>query len=111
MSGFAVYCNVQKRPAPYCEVYLRFRYNGANDKLQMRFRPDIPLDQQTVTFFPYIGNSGLLHLWDTIKGGDLTLKLPGSTISGFGPEYVRKRWPKLFQLAQSEGFWAEEAPL
>ncbi|KAG8997386.1 hypothetical protein FRB93_000390 [Tulasnella sp. JGI-2019a] len=110
-SGFAVHYKVRRVPEPFCEVYLRLRYKGAIDKYQIRFRPVIPPDQQVVTFFPYVGKSGLLHLWDTFKGGDLALRGRGRTVSGYEPKYVREQWPKLFELAQSEGFWAGEAPL
>ncbi|KAG9028823.1 hypothetical protein FRB95_006050 [Tulasnella sp. JGI-2019a] len=108
-SGFAVHCNIQRVPGPRCEVHLRFRHKGVIDKYKIRFRPIVPPDQQAVTFFPYVGKSGLLHLWDIAKGSNLKLRLSGLPVSGFEPSHVRQRWPKLFDLAQSEGFWAEEA--
>lgn len=59
-----------------------------------------------IPFFPYIGEDRRLHLWDTVKTTNIYRRSIGSrSVDGFDAEEVRKRWPKLFQFAQEDGFW------
>lgn len=63
---------------------------------------------EEVDCFPYIGEDGRLRLWDTKKSKDIMrYSRNGPIVNGFLAEEVRERFPKLFELAQHEGFWRD----
>lgn len=87
-------------------------YDGTFDtwKLSAAFAPVVSDDCKVLYFFPYAGDDGCLHLWDVERGMNIVRRkrqkrgLPNDD-GGYKPDEVLRRWPKLLELGQKEGFW------
>lgn len=74
------------------------------------FTPVVPAECRAIHCFPYVGDDGGLHLWDTENKKDVLMVRKGR--GGVGTlaksaDVVRRQWPKLFALGQREGFWKD----
>lgn len=49
-------------------------------------------------------------MWDTVKRTNIMRyeDKKGTIADGFSKEQVRKRFPKLFELGQHDGFWKDD---
>lgn len=61
--------------------------------------------------FPYVSERDQkLHLREIREGKDLTFSQRGWTgpTDGYDAQVVRRKWPRLFELAQEDGFWKDQ---
>lgn len=110
-SGYTVTGRVRQQPkrSPLIQACLRIRIGDKNTSQTIGFYSSSFEGVETACWFPYIADDGRLRVWNATKGEDAKLVAKrGVTSNGFEAGEVRRRWPRLFELAQSEGFWPDE---
>lgn len=110
-SGFTTTCPIRMRSGrPITQPYLRFQLDGEAGTFRPTFRPVGREAGDRIHVFPYVGHDELLQFWDADRAEPLQTYGPGSEgiRKGFRPEVVRRAWPKLFAMAQKDGFWKEK---
>lgn len=81
--------------------------------MSFSFRAHHVGDRSHLNYFPYIGDDGgNLRLWDVAEGRDISIKIrrrrrEGGYPHGYTADEVRRRFPDLYTLAHSEGFWGD----
>lgn len=110
-SGFSVHAKIPQnswRPNPSCYATLHILSNGVKYPQVLSFTPVISPGRTELYYFPYIGDSGLLQLWDVSNNCPLELYgHVGRKVPGWPARYARKRWPRLFKLACNDGLWED----
>lgn len=100
-SGFYIRANLQKNGVYQPAITLP----GVSRSFRFRLGLfDSP--KPYIRFFPYIHKDGRLHLWDVERRADLDLRW-GVQVNSWGPREVQNRIPRLFNFAQSLGYWKE----
>lgn len=72
-----------------------------------RVTPQVDQDRKTIASFPYIDEHQRLRLWDVDNGVPLPIRGKGVVEGGIPPEVLRNKSPRLFEFAQSLGYWLD----
>ncbi|KAG8928712.1 hypothetical protein FRC01_005507 [Tulasnella sp. 417] len=104
-SGYYIRANREATPSsPIYRSTILFPRGLGNTLLA--FRLSEPEKFQYLRFFPYIHEDQTLRFWDVERGADAPLKMKKSA-RPWEPQYVKKRFPELFEHAKRLGYWKE----
>lgn len=99
-SGFAVNPSINPQGAVGVRIPLK-----SKTSVKLGFFPAVGKDRRSILFFPYIGDAGILRLWDTEMDAPLAIRSFKGIQEGWDARTVRTRFPALFDFAQTLGYW------
>ncbi|KAG8928711.1 hypothetical protein FRC01_005506 [Tulasnella sp. 417] len=104
-SGYYLRAN-RNCTTPTPSYYETISLPGTLGNMGIVFKLSEPENFEHLRFFPYIHEDQTLRFWDVERGVDAPLKTKNG-IGQWEPEYVKKRFPRLFDHAKRLGYWNE----